>query len=121
MITEPRIVNRIINNTVVTKGVNNTSALVQPVFYRTRPLGSVVIHPEVTENLAINLDAYKSVVPRFVLKIGGLNFNEIGRTADGVVFRIDGSTLDKKLKDGTLYVLDDSGVLVTDGKFTVER
>lgn len=119
---EPRIINKIVNKTIISKSRSDSKAnIIQPVFYRTRDIGSIVIHPEVTENIAINLDAYKSSVDTFILRISGVDFREIGRTSDGVVFRVEGSSLPTKIAEGVAYILNNEGVLVTKGTYTIER
>lgn len=91
--------------------------IIQPVFYQTRDLTSTVIHPSVTENIAINLDSYKSQVTQFKLQVEGIHFNEIGRTGRGVIFKIYGNMLPKKSDEGTLFILDQNNELVTSGKY----
>ena len=45
------------------------SHMVQPIFYQTRELNQTIIHPAVTENIALNLETYKPYVKRFLLQI----------------------------------------------------
>lgn len=91
--------------------------MIQPVFYQTRDMGHINIHPQVTENISINLDSYKSRVKSFMIQIEGVSFAEIGRTNKGVVFKIIGSMLPKNVNNGTAYILDQDSVLVTTGKY----
>ena len=112
-------INKIIQNvTVVTPTDSTKNHLIQPVFYQTRELNKVVIHPSVTENIAINLDTYKPQVDRFKIQIEGIVFNEIGRTSKGIIFKIYGSMLPKDTDSGTMYVLDQNNDLVTTGKYS---
>ena len=94
------------------------SNIIQPVFFKARDLGNIVIHPEVTENICINLDQYKSKVGRFIIQIEGCSFHEIGRTTAGVVFKISGNMLPKEKTSGLYYILDENSVLVTNGNYT---
>lgn len=91
--------------------------MIQPVFYQTREIGNVVIHPAVTENIALNLETYKPYVKRFLIQVEGISFKEIGRTSQGIVFKVFGNMLPKSVKDGILYVLDQDMNLVTTGKY----
>lgn len=107
------------NNTIVEMTKDSTkNHIIQPVFYQTRELGSTVLHPAVTENIALNLDSYKPQVSRFLLQIEGVQFKEIGRTSRGVIFKVQGNMLPKEANEGILYVLDQNGDLVTTGKYT---
>ena len=93
--------------------------IIQPVFYQTKDnIKEITIHPTVTENISINLDKYKSSVKTFMVQIEGVSFKEIGRTPNGVVFTIMGSMLPKKINNGSLYILNQDGVLVTTGKYS---
>ena len=111
--------NQIVQN-IKTVNINNAdtkSHLIQPVFYQTRNLKSVAIHPAVTENISIQLDQYKSKVKSFVLQIEGINFKETARTSAGVVFKVVGKSLPKAADEGTLYILNQDLELVTTGKY----
>ena len=105
------------NITVVTPTDTAKNHVIQPVFYQTRDLSSIAIHPSVVENISLNLDSYKSRVSSFKVQIEGVVFPEIGRTNKGVVFKISGNMLPKSVSEGTLYVLDQDNLLVTSGKF----
>ena len=96
------------------------SNIILPVFYRVRELGNVVIHPEVNENICINLDAYKSKVDNFIMQLEGVKFTEIGTTNAGTIFKVIGSMLPKSQQSGTYYILSQDGDLVTTGKYTYE-
>ena len=93
------------------------SNIIQPVFFKARDLGNIIIHPEVTENICINLDQFKSKVKRFIIQIEGCMFHEIGRTGSGVVFKITGNILPKEKTSGLYYILDENSVLVTNGNY----
>lgn len=93
------------------------SNIIQPVFFKARDLGNIIIHPEVTENICINLDQFKSKVKRFAIQIEGCMFQEIGRTGSGVVFKITGNILPKEKTSGLYYILDENSVLVTNGNY----
>ena len=110
--------NKIIQNVQVVTPTDSTKKhLLQPVFYQTRNIENIILHPAVTENIALNLDSYKGNVDRFKLQIEGVIFNEIGRTSKGVIFKIVGNMLPKEANEGTMYVLDQNNDLVTTGKY----
>lgn len=112
------VINQTVQNiTTVTPNDSTKSHIIQPIFYQTRNIGKVMIHPEVTENICINLDTYKSNVETFSIKIENGVFNEIGRTSKGIVFKVIGNDLQNQIKEGNLYVLDQDGLLVTTGKY----
>lgn len=118
---EFRLINKTIQNVVNITGSQDTKAnIIQPIFFRVRDVESVVIHPAVTENICINLDAYKSSCQGFFLQFEGISFPEIGRTEAGVVFKIYGNMLPGKINAGVYYVLNQSGDLVTSGKYIYE-
>lgn len=104
----------------MTSKSDSKSNIIQPVFFRARESAKIVVHPEVTENIAINLDSYKSGVSTFYLRLEGVSFEEIGRTGSGVVFKIKGSLLSNEATSGTYYILNESGDLVTTGKYVYE-
>jgi hypothetical protein len=60
----------------------------------------------VTENIALNLDEYKNKVDIFYLNINGTLFQEIGRTNQGIIFKIIGQKIDKSIKSGNYYILN---------------
>lgn len=94
--------------------------IIKPVFFRSRDLGNLIVHPEVTEQICINLDAYKSKVNSFILQLEGISFPEQGRTAAGVIFKIIGNRLPKSKTSGLYYILSQDSELVTTGKYTYE-
>lgn len=118
---KPRIINKTVQKVInMTSRSDSKSNIIQPVFFQTRPLGMIVIHPEVTENISINLDAYKSQVDSFTLKVAGATFGEVGRTDSGVIFRVLGNMLQNTSTAGTYYILDQDANLVTTGKYQTE-
>ena len=108
----------IIENKIVTLERPNEykSNIVKPVFVKVQEADNIRIHKSVTENICINLDAYKNKVSSFVLKIGNTNFYEIGRINSGIVFKVIGTNI--QLDNGYYYILNNEGELVTTGKFT---
>jgi len=99
---------------------SSKSKLIQPVFFQTKNIGDVTIHPNVTENIAINIESlntYKPYVSRFNVQVEGVVFKEIGRTTNGIIFKIIGKNLPKEVDSGTLYILDQNLELVTTGLF----
>lgn len=100
--------------------VNNDSKsnIVQPIFYKVQPLSGISIHSGVTENIAINLDSYKSKVKTFKLKLGSSVFIEAGRVKTGIVFIIKANKLDGLLSAGNYFILNERDEVVTSGKYT---
>jgi hypothetical protein len=120
-------VNKIQQNIVkMTRPDHNKSNLNIPVFFSTRELSNLVLHPKVTENICINLDAYKSKVETFTIQIEDCQFHEIGRTKKGVLFKIIGEMLlnsskpenGATTKEGIYYILNQDSELVSSGKYT---
>ena len=99
---------------------DNKANIYQTVFYRATDASSIVIHPEINENISINLDQYKHLVSSFILQIEGIKFVEIGRLKTGVIFKIIGSKLPKKLTRGQYYILNQDYDMVTSGKYIYE-
>jgi len=117
-VNKPRIINKSIQNVVTMTSQSDSKAnIIQPVFFRSRELAQIIVHPAVTENICINLDAYKSQVERFYIKIEGVVFAEIGRTESGVIFKVKGNLLPNALQAGTYYILNEDTDLVTTGKY----
>ena len=115
------IVNTIDNKTVLYNTPENSkNNIILPVFYRVRDLGNIVIHPEVNENICINLDQYKSKVDSFIIQIEGIKFKELGTTGAGTIFNIIGNMLPGEVKSGTYYIMSQNGDLVTTGKYIYE-
>lgn len=115
------VINNIENNiSTYSSPEANRKITILPVFYRSRELGSIVLHPEVDENICINLDAYKSKVDTFVLQIEGMKFVEIGTTSAGTIFKVIGGQLPRRNTTGTYYILSQDYELVTNGKYIYE-
>lgn len=94
--------------------------IVKPVFIQAKASAGIVVHPQVNENIIINLDRYKSSVSTFTLKIEGAYFSEIARMPNGIVFNIQGNKLPGTITEGIYYILNEMGDLVTTGKYTYE-
>lgn len=121
VVKKPRIINKdIIQVVEMTAQTDSKSNIIQPVFFRTRELANIIVHPEVTENICINLDAYKAQATRFFIKIEGVTFQEIGRVESGVIFKVQGNMLPGKVAGGVYYILDQDTNLVTTGKYVYE-
>ena len=93
------------------------SNIIQPIFFKTRDLANIVVHPAVTEYIAINLDSYKSQVNRFIIQIEGCAFAEVARNNSGVIFKIVGNKLPNQTTEGVYYILNQDAELVTNGKY----
>lgn len=120
-IDKPRIINKEIVQVVeMTSQTDSKSNIIQPVFFRARELANIIVHPEVTENICINLDAYKAQATRFFIKIEGVTFPEIGRVESGAIFKVQGNMLPGKVAGGVYYILDQDLNLITTGKYTYE-
>lgn len=91
--------------------------IVQTTFYRVTDATEITIRPEVNENICINLDSYKHLVTAFILQIEGVKFVEVGRLKAGVVFKVFGNRLPKKISSGQYYILNQDCDLVTSGKY----
>ena len=112
------VVNIIHNEIVSVERPNeHQSNMVRPVFVKVQEAEMIRLHKGVTENICINLDAYKNKVDVFVLKVGEANFYEIGRINSGIVFKVIGTSLPED--DGTYYILNEDGELVTTGNYTL--
>ena len=110
------IVNKIQNNIIqVEKPDEYDAHIVTPVFIRSNPSAAIQIHPKVTEYITIRLDAYKSSVKKFTLKLEDSEFVEYARNNYGVVFRVVGSLLTQEAIETLYYILNEKGELVTTG------
>ena len=115
------IINKTVNEIIqVDNPTDSKSNIIQPVFFRAREAANIVVHPRFTENISINLNAFKSKVDKFIIQIEGVNFTEIGRIASGIIFKIVGTKLPGKVTEGTYYVLNEDGEGVTTGKYIYE-
>lgn len=119
---EVNVVNKIHKNVInINRPEDYKSNVVKPVFIRTEKISDIIIHPAVTENISINLDKYKSKVDLFYLRIEGVDFIEIGRTPQSVVFGVDGNLLPNEVTEGVAYILNENHTLVTTGHYTYEQ
>lgn len=109
----------IINNEIVSVERPNeyNSNILKPIFIKVQEADKIRLHRNVTENIVINLDAYKNKVDVFVLKIGETNFYEIARVNSGIVFKVIGTNLPEE--DGVYYIVNNEGELVTTGNYTI--
>lgn len=115
------VVNKIEQNIIqVERPKDYKSNLIKPVYYRTRELGNIIFHPSVTENICINLDAYKSQASLFRLQLEGVIFNEKARVSNGVIFKVVGNSLPGSTPTGIYYILNQDNELITTGKYTYE-
>lgn len=114
-------VNKIENKIIkIDRPGDNKANIYQTVFYRATDASAIVIHPEVNENICINLDSYKHLVTSFILQIEGIKFVEMGRIKAGIVFKVVGNRLPKKISNGQYYILNQDSDLVTSGKYIYE-
>ena len=97
---------------------DSKSNIVQPIFYKVQPLSSITLHRDVVENIAINLDQYKSKVKRFKLKIGNTTLIEAGRVKAGIVFVTNPANMSGVSKSGVYHILNERGSVVTSGNYT---
>lgn len=112
------VVNVIENKIVSVERPSDYKAnIIKPVFIKVQDADSIRLHRSVTENIVINLDAYKNKVKAFILKVGETNYYEIGRVNSGIVFKVVGSSLPEE--SGNYYILNDDGELVTTGKYVI--
>jgi hypothetical protein len=113
------VVNIVKNEIVTIERPNDYKAnLLTPVFIKVQEASTIRLHKSVTENIVINLDAYKNSIDAFTIKIGDYNSNELGRVNSGVVFKINGVSLPEET-EGTYYILNDNNELVTNGKYII--
>lgn len=118
----PRTINKTVQQvTNISATTSSKAGIVQPVFIRVQKAAGIVIHPAVTENICVNLDAYKSSVDSFAIQIEGCVFPEIGRTASGVIFKVVGNDLSGTVSNGVYYVLNQDNDLVTTGRYQYEQ
>ena len=100
-------VNKIINKVIQVDKPNDSKAnIIQPIFFKSQDINNIIIHPEVTENICINLDRYKSKVNNFILRIEGVHFKQISSITQGIVFKIIGNSyLIRKLREYSIYLM----------------
>ena len=117
----PTFVNTTVRQELVMNSQTDSHVgIVKPVFIQAKASAGIVVHPQVNENIIINLDRYKSSVSTFTLKIEGAYFSEIARMPNGIVFNIQGNKLPGSITEGIYYILNEMGDLVTTGKYTYE-
>ena len=115
------VVNKVTKNIIkVNRPEDYKANILRPVFIRSVELKNIVVHPEVTENLSLGLNRYKSAVSLFWIRIEGVDFVEIGRTDNTVVFKVDGSLLANEQTSGTYYILNENKEVVTSGNYRYE-
>lgn len=116
--TELNIVNKIDKQVVkINHAGSASSGISKPVFVRvTDSAEDLVLHPKVTESIAVNLQKYKSYTDMFTLRVADCDFQETGRIGTSVVFKIPASKITSP--EGTYYILDDNKELVTLGNYT---
>lgn len=116
------VVNKIENKIIQVDRPNESkSNIIQPVFFRVKDSETLTLHPEVTENICINLDDYKSKVDKFILQIAGCRFNQIGANKYGILFNIPGNKLSKDITDGIYYILNENFECITSGNYNCIR
>lgn len=115
------VVNKNVQNIIqLENNVDGKSKFIKSVFFRTHDLANIVVHPDVTETICLNLDSYKSKVSTFSIQIENTIFTELGRNNSGVLFKIVGSKLPGSLTSGTYYILDGNNEMITNGKYIYE-
>lgn len=118
-ILELDVVNKIEKKVVsVQRPDEYKSNIIKPVFYRAYPAEHIELHGNVSFNIGVDLDNYKSKVDNFSIQVEGNVFPETGRVPGYVIFRIDGEKLPRENETGTYYIVDGEGVLVTTGKYS---
>lgn len=100
---------------------NSKSNIIQPVFFRVKTEETLTIHPNITENICINLNEYKNKVDRFSLQINNTIFNQIGANGYGIIFKIVGNKLPSNTTSGIYYILNENLELVTSGKYNCAK
>jgi hypothetical protein len=114
-------VNKIEQNIVQLNHQNDSkSNILQPIFFRAIESRDIIIHPAVTETISLNLDIYKSKVNTFKIRLENVDFIEVGRVSNGVLFKIIGNKLPNTTTSGLYYILNEDGELITTGKYNYE-
>lgn len=118
---EINAINKNINNIIrVNKPDSSKNNISQPIFFKTRDLNNLIIHPNVIENICLNLDTYKSRVKTFYLQIGNSVFKQIGSNGYGILFKINGNQLEKGISEGIYHILNEDYELVSSGKYIIQ-
>lgn len=116
------LVNKIENNIVQIERPNESkSNMLQSVFFRVSETELLTLHPEVNENISIQLDEYKSKTDKFILQINGCKFYPIGESKYGTIFKISANALPADTTSGTYYILNGDLELITTGKYNCVR
>ena len=102
---------QVINVVKIDQPADVHAGLIQPIFFRTIHGDTITIREGLKENIAINLDRYKSAVKTFRLKIGDQVFNETARVDAGVVFPVQVGEA-----PNTYHILNEDYTLVTSGR-----
>lgn len=114
-----QVVNKNINKVIkINNPINSKNNITKPIFVKSQSLGDININTRFTENIIINLDQYKTYVDSFMIQIEGINFKEIGRNSNGVIFKIIGTSLPVEQLSGTYYILNQDSELICSGKYT---
>lgn len=113
------LVNKVVKNVIsVEKPDDYKANIIKPVFFKVQDLTSINVHKDVSENICLPINKYKSQCSMFYIKIEDAMFPEIGRTPEGVIFKIDCGKLTKQLNTAQYYVLNENYELVSSGKYT---
>lgn len=121
-IAKYNLVNKIENNVImIDRPSKSKSSIQQTVFFKVNDTELLTLHPNVTENISINLDDYKTKANSMVLQIEGCRFNAIGENSYGTIFKITANTIPSTAVSGIYYILDENLELVTTGKYNCIR
>lgn len=112
------VINTISQQTVQVNQNGGSAGVIKPVFFRAYPTQEIILHRDMKENIAVNLDEYKNKVDMFYLKLCGNYFAEYARTYDGVVFAINSNVITSNT--GTYYICDKDKNFITSGKYKCE-
>ena len=112
------VINTISKQTVQVNQNGGGTGVIKPVFFRAYPIQEIILHRDMKENIAINLDEYKNKVDMFYLKLCGNYFAEYARTYDGVIFAINSNVITSNT--GTYYICDKDKNFITSGKYKCE-
>lgn len=112
------VINTITQQTIQVNQTGTGSGVIKPVFFRAYPVQEIILHRDMKENIAINLDEYKHKVERFFIKLCGNYFSEYSRSYDGVIFAINSNVITSNT--GTYYICDGDKNFITSGKYRCE-
>ena len=112
------VINTISQQTVQVNQNGGGAGVIKPVFFRAYPVQEIILHRDMKENIAVNLDEYKNKVDMFYLKLCGNYFAEYARTYDGVIFAINSNVITSNT--GTYYICDKDKKFITSGKYKCE-